>query len=395
MKGGIYTSERCPICGAGMRDNGRNAVACTDHPRQHAKCLIVRFGREIFKRFSNYQEASRFLNGLRFKTDENTFDVRDYKRANPLGFSNLADKYLDMKRLNVKHGTFVSLRPLMERAKVFFGNRNVKEITYGDLEDFFLHLKKEGRLASKTLYNLRSHLHDFWEWLAKRKEISKDQVPELPEISFEMAWRKTLDKETQEAVLERVWEITRDKTPRAWFAILLLSSNVNVRPGELASILEEHVDLERGCIWVHDHKTKRHTQRPKTIPLLDEDIEFIRSLPKGFPQMPFFRRDVGGGGRHANTSFGRHFLQDVWSQACRDLGITEVSLYPGTRHSTCQYMRQLGKTPEEVKRFTDHTTNKAFDRYLEIQIEEKRQGVELARRGKKAGKVSILRKPAE
>jgi integrase len=380
MKGGIYSDEKCPICEGGMRDNGRTAVCCSTHPKQHARSLIVRFGRNIFKRFTEYSEASRFLNGLRFKTDENTFDARDYKRANPLGFAHLADKYLAMKEQTIKHGTFASLRPLMERAKNFFGNRNVKELNYGDLEDFFLHLKKDSGLASKTIYNLRGHLHNFWEWLCKRKEIPRDLMPEFPEISFEMGWRRTLDKTTQESVLDEIWEITRKKTPRAWFAILLLSSNVNVRPGELEGVLEDHVDLERRCILIHDHKTKRHTQAPKTITLLDEDVEFIRSLPKGFPHMPFFRRDVGGGGRHANTAFGRHFLQDVWDKACRNLGVSGVSLYPGTRHSTCQFFRQLGKTPEEVKRLTDHTTNKAFDRYLEIQAEEKRTGVELARR---------------
>ncbi len=68
-----------------------------------------------------------------------------------------------------------------------------------------------------------------------------------------------------------------------------------------------------------------------------------------------------------------------------------MSLYPGTRHTTCQFLRRLGKTPEEVKRFTDHTTNKAFDRYLEIEIEEKLQGVQLARQ-KIKGKITPMGK---
>ena len=28
MLGGIYTPEKCALCGLQMRDNGRNAVAC-------------------------------------------------------------------------------------------------------------------------------------------------------------------------------------------------------------------------------------------------------------------------------------------------------------------------------------------------------------------------------
>ena len=37
-----------------------------------------------------------------------------------------------------------------------------------------------------------------------------------------------------------------------------------------------------------------------------------------------------------------------------------------------------------MKRYTDHTTNKAFDRYLQIVIEDKREGVELAGRSRVA-----------
>ena len=83
------------------------------------------------------------------------------------------------------------------------------------------------------------------------------------------------------------------------------------------------------------------------------------------------------------TAFGRHYLQDVWTKACQKLGIEGVSLYPGTRHSTCQFLSQHGRTPEQVKRLTDHTTNKASDRYLQIETEEKHQGVEFIRRKKK------------
>jgi hypothetical protein len=36
--------------------------------------------------FTRYNEASRFLKGLRFKMDERIFDARDYKADNPLAF---------------------------------------------------------------------------------------------------------------------------------------------------------------------------------------------------------------------------------------------------------------------------------------------------------------------
>jgi hypothetical protein len=126
MIGGIYTEERCPICGQAMKDNGRNAVACPDHPKQRASTMFVRFTRQIKKKFTNYEEASRFLNGLRFKVDENSYDARDYQRSNPLGFRTLAEKWLEYKQEEVSYGTFQSLRPLVRRAIVYFEDQNVK-----------------------------------------------------------------------------------------------------------------------------------------------------------------------------------------------------------------------------------------------------------------------------
>jgi integrase len=362
-----------------MVDTGR-AVCCPAHPKQRAHDLFVRFGRDIKRRFpGNYEGASQFLNGLRFETGKGTFDKRDYQPSNPLSFSNLAEKWLERKKDEVTYGTFQSLRPLMHRAMDHFGDRNVKSIRYAELDDYLLELRKRSGLSSKTIYNLFAHLRNFYRWLVDRDEIKADQVPKFPDVGFEIGWRKTTDKQTQERVLEEVWRICEKKTPRAWFAIFLCSCNVNIRPGELAGVLEEDIDLDRSCIWIRNHKTKRHTKAPKAIPLLQEDIDFIQSLPRGFPKMPFFRRDVGGGGRHASTSFGKHYLIDVWNKACQAVGVENVGLYGGTRHTTCQYLRQQGKTPEEVKRFTDHSTNTAFDRYLEIQIEEKIEGVMLAR----------------
>lgn len=83
MKGGIYSDEKCPICGSHFIDNHINALVCPNHQKIKASRLRVKFG-DVKKRFQSYDDASRFLNGVRFKTDEMTFDPRDYKRDNPL-----------------------------------------------------------------------------------------------------------------------------------------------------------------------------------------------------------------------------------------------------------------------------------------------------------------------
>ena len=81
MKGNIYTRQKCFICGGSLaHDERRRGCFCPDHPKVSATGqFYVRFGRDVFKNFKDYFSAERFLNGLRYKTDEGSFDLRDYR----------------------------------------------------------------------------------------------------------------------------------------------------------------------------------------------------------------------------------------------------------------------------------------------------------------------------
>jgi len=94
MRGRMYSQERCPICGGKFHyDDLRRGLFCREHPDQRAtSSFIVRFGRSVTKRAKSFLEAERILDGLRWEVDKGSFDVRDYKKENPLGFENLARK---------------------------------------------------------------------------------------------------------------------------------------------------------------------------------------------------------------------------------------------------------------------------------------------------------------
>ena len=142
MLGGIYSSEKCELCSGEMKDNGRNGVSCPGHKKQFAQKLFVKFPPKVFRRFNTYEEAFHFLTGLRFKQDEGTYDERDYQKANPLGFANLTEKYLEIKRETVKHGTINHIKLDLAKAAEYFGEMNVKEIGYGEIEDFLSSRKR-------------------------------------------------------------------------------------------------------------------------------------------------------------------------------------------------------------------------------------------------------------
>jgi integrase len=327
---------------------------CSKHPEQQATGrFIVQFGRKTRKRFSNFKSAERFLDGLRYEVDRGTFDSRDYLSSNPLSFTVLSKKYLDKKKGKVKDGTFQNITNYLSVAQEYFGNTNVKTIQFAQLEDFIDTIN----VTNKTKSNYLSCLHDFFILTYKRKEISN--LPDFPIINYELGYRKTVDKVTQVAILDEIKRISWHVSPKIWIAIKFLSTYISVRPTEMRNLKEKHIDLKQGTLFFPHPKEKR----PKIVPLIQDDIDMLSRFPIGLPDMYFFRHSKNVKGVKAGTPFGKTILYKWWKKACSNLGINDVDLYGGTRHSSAIGLRKIA-TPEQIKLATMHSTNKAFERYF-------------------------------
>jgi integrase len=375
MLGGIYTGEDCPLCGQRMRDNGRSAVCCPKHRNQITNNIYVRFGRDIKRRFKAYEAASRFLNGVRYESDKGSFDPRDYSANRPLSFTNLSERYIEIREKDLKPGSFKVLRPRLRRAQQYFEHASVKLIRYAQLDDF---IRAQEDLSSKSKHELCSALHAFWRWLIDREEMRLEDMPKFPKIQVKMQLRKTVDKETQFAILNEIKRISR-ANPKIYLGCLWLATYINLRPAELRGILESDVDRQRGIVWVRNHKTDNSTKDAKYIVLIPEDQEALKRIPKGFPKQHFFRIQKGNGAAKPGDSFGPDLLYSTWKRACNNLGIEGVDLYGGTRHSSAQALREH-MSREEVKELTGHHTSASFTRYFWADFEALRDGYGKTRR---------------
>jgi hypothetical protein len=352
MKGGVYSDENCPVCGGKFKDYG-NALCCPVHPKCRATRFKVKFG-EITKRFKSYEEASRFLTGLRFKTDEKTFDPRDYKRDNPLSFVNMSKKWLEYKESGVRRHSYRSISNHIDKARAYFGHMNVKDIRYGNLEDFIKGLE----LADKTRHNILSTLHSFFAWLKRRQEIH--DMPEFPTLSYDLGYRRTVDKQTQLAIIEEVRRIAPEE--KTYLGILLLSTYFSIHPNEMRLLKEGNIDTGNGYLYIPSDQSKTEY---KAIPLIPEDVELFKQFKMSpFPDTPFFRHADG-------RIFGVNHFYRYWKKACRNLGIEGVDLYGGTKHSSARALRRV-HSPEEIQRAMMTKTNRAFERYYKIESEDAR-----------------------
>lgn len=293
---------------------------------------------------------------LRAEDGSGQFDARDYQvKGRPLAFDRLAEEWLDIKRPNMKPGGWQSIKAIMAHAQRQWGQANIKSIRYAQIEDFLHGLD----LAKKTKHNILTTLKQFWGWAAKRYDIP--MIEEWPELGkIEMALRKTIDLNSQNAIIN---DIKEHEPYRTWLCIKWLATYIKVRPSEMLSITEKNIDREHGGVLVLDTKERE----PKMFPLTDEDLAIVRGLPLAFnPDTPFFRHDGRRGHTRAGGRFSRQMLWATWKRACARLGIEGVDLYGGTKHSTASGMRSFF-TYEEVRKMTGHTTNKAFDRYIQFE----------------------------
>jgi hypothetical protein len=347
MLGGIYCGE----CGKRLFKG-----LCEAHPGK----LIVSFhhdGKRIWRRFSDWDSAEQELAHLRVLKRSGSLDVRDWQKGEPNGFANQYDRFLTLKRKQIKAKSWNNLKNCGSRASDAWKNRNVKSIGYAEIEDFLF----SQEVSDKTRANMRSALHDFWAWLVKRDVLKPHQMPRFPECPFELGFRKTIDKATQQNIIDEVKRISHELNPKIWIGIKWLATYISIRPGELVEILEDNLDREQGIIFLVKTKEKR----PKIVPLIKEDVEILRDIPQGFPKVQFFRHVPGLKGIQAGRPFGPRYLYKWWMRACENLGIEGVDLYGGTRHSSARALLEF-RTPEEIRRATMHSTNKAFERYFQM-----------------------------
>lgn len=244
----------------------------------------------------------------------------------------------------------------MTRAINSWGFTNVKNVGYAEIEDFLFNQD----VSDKTRANIKSCLHDFFMWLKKRRVITQQQFPEFPDVKFELGWRTIVDIKTQQEIINEVYRISHQINPKIWLGIKWLSVYIALRPGELINLKESDVNVRDGSLVIPHPKEKK----PKIIYLLGDDIELLKSIPRGLPDLYFFRHTTSIQGCKPGQRFGSKYLYKWWKKACGNLSIEGVDLYGGTRHSTTTALSEE-LTPEQIKAGTLHSTNKAFERYFQ------------------------------
>ncbi len=362
MDGGIYTREKCHKCGKVLRhDSGRKGCFCPDHPDVRAHSFVVKFPGGIYHRHQSYENAGQSLNHLRYEKGmrRQRFNPDDYRTTKPHSFVVLAPKYLQTK---AQLSNYSRIKTIIEAAADHFGLTNIRDIGRGELEDYIRGM--EG-ISEKTRFNRCSQLHDFWKWCLDRDVITLAEFPKFPKITYYLGYRKITDWETQEKVISKVKEISFHINPKIWLAIDMLATYTALRPDDLRRVYENSLDANG---WLTIHNPTKKKNKFKTIRLHSDHIAVWRECQANYPALPgayFFRHTRGISGCTENERFGDKYLYKWWSKAADLIGLKGVPLYPGTKHTTATETAKLLGTDKALD--ASGLTNKAFERYCQVQ----------------------------
>lgn len=371
MKGGIYSDEHCAICGETFKDNKVDGLQCLNHPDERATTFKAKFD-SLCHRFNEYLPARRRLEAWRQEVDDNVFDLRLHKKNSPLSIGHVIDDFLEvvkeplLEAKKITKKTLNGYRSKLMRLVDHVGPQClISDVTFKELSRWLA--RDRGR--PKTKHEAYRIVKEMMVWAYNCGDLPR--LPRFPTFDFDpeedMAMRETVKKRVQEKILNQVYENEWERAPRRYIGCRFLSTYINVRPGELLGVEERDFNRKEGTIVIRRHKGSRTV--PKKVKLMPEDVDLLKSLPRGFPEMPLFRYDKDHFHVRAGTGFGKGALYDAWKRACSDLGIKGVDLYGGTRHSSAiaLYVEE-GISRDEIKLSTGHSTTKSFMRYLPMDV---------------------------
>ncbi len=153
MEGGVYTKEKCPICGGRFKRTGAGLL-CPTHQTKPGRYFVQIYDKSIHKRinlytdsqghpFLAYEQADRILVRIRSEKDSKTFDPTRYvsQKLKPLRFRNWSKSWLQKKEIEVqrrlKAPSYIkAVRVYCRRFEDFFGDTDIRDIGSKAINDF-------------------------------------------------------------------------------------------------------------------------------------------------------------------------------------------------------------------------------------------------------------------
>lgn len=368
MRGGIFTKEKCPICGAKFK-RLPNELICTEHQTRPRKVFIELYSRQLQKHvyiysnsrgqpFGSYEEAERLLTVIRSEIDNHgDFDASKYvsEKVKPLKFSNWSENWLEKKETEASKGLKAPsylkvVRVYVRKFQAFFGETDIRDIGTKRIHEFYLSLSGAPHYIKNIITALEKLLRDALDW----EDIY--QMPKFPKIDVPEPDIRTIDLDLQDKIIRAI----PDPMDRAY---VLFSAREMVRPSETRALWWEDLDFKHDRVTIRRHfslnelRSTTKAKRIKHLPLDGEVKQTLQGLPRHLTSpFVFWKRD--------GHPFSESWARKLWNRISLTLGVN-ISLYQGTRHSSAtEAADRVGV--DAVQEFLHHTSRAMTKRYAKV-----------------------------
>jgi len=280
-------------------------------------------------------------------------------------FSEFAGEFIETYAITNNKPSEVESKRLIVRRHLnpFFGSMRLDDIGPQQIERFKAKQVKAG-LSPKTINNqltvFRKTLSVAKEWgrLAAVPPVRLLQAPE-PEFDF-----LTFDEADRLIA----------GAEREWRPMILVGLRTGLRQGELLALQWDDIDLVAGRLCVRRAVARGIVGTPKSgkgreIPLSDEAVAALRSLPSRFAGKLVFPGDYG---RLLTKGQCKHPLR----RACVGAGLRRIGWHV-LRHSFASHLVMRGAPLKVVQELLGHATIDMTLRYSHLSPNVKRDAVRL------------------
>ena len=250
----------------------------------------------------------------------------------------------------------------IERSEIgWWHSRNIDDIKYAALEDWDRDLAKRG-LAPKSRKNYLGALRAACVWLVRRGEMKA--VPPFPIVAVPDVLPTIIPRATADEIIELIEEPMRGP--------FILASRMGLRPGEVRALDVSDVDRTREPWRLRVTKavqgsnsdspigpTKNRRERilpihPDVRAWLEQHVDWAGRLTRA----PLFVLPRSG----KRWSHGAFYKR--WAKA--RAGITDASLYQGTKHSFASDALEAGIGMEHIRKMLGHSDPRSTERYARL-----------------------------
>jgi integrase len=217
---------------------------------------------------------------------------------------------------------------------------------------------RDPEIAETTQHKRYRHIKAFLRWCLAKNLITRnpldavqppDQTQKLPKVMTEKDLERICTALREDYEVKRAKGRCREGQLIWYIPLFRFAFYTGMRASELGRLRWDHIDFDRGLIYIYKQKNKKE----QTIPLIDKAREVLKGLEPGDPEEFVFTSPRQTSTERSIRAF-RDKASRTFLRARRQAEIDRPITFHSLRHGFCTMLAQAGKPAYVIKAAARH-----------------------------------------